>query len=230
MKKILFTILIILFFNKVNAIENIKINGDDLIPKFDSSLKKYNYFTNSDKALINIYKSENEVVNGDGVFELNDEITKFIINSNISDNYEIIVYKNYQKKDNPYGQLINLEIEGYDIDFNSSVFEYDITINDEKVLNINYDLLNDNSYVSVSGNGNFNNKLNIITINVDDINIYRINVHKAINVSHEIKEEIKIKEMSYIEKEIAKVIIITISCILIFIMFYLFFLKNSLHV
>lgn len=231
MKKILFTIFILFIFTKVKGIESIKINGDNLSPIFDISLKKYNYFTEEDKIVINVVKSKDEIIIGDGEFELNDEVNKFIINSNINGDYEINVYKNYEKKDLEYGKLLNIKIENYEINFNSNIYEYDININDENYLNIDYEVLNDKSYVDVIGNGNFNNKLNVIEINVDNINTYKIYVHKSIKVFEPINEDIVVQEMSYTQKEIVKIIIITISCSLVFLMFYLLFIKKfNLHV
>lgn len=234
MKKILFTILIVLINIKVLALEKITINNDNLIPIFEKDLKKYNYFTNSDNVLINVQKDENEIIDGDGLFEIKDGENEFIINSNIEGKYIINVYKNYQKKELEFGKLKNLEIDGYNIDFNSDKYEYDIVINDEDMLNINYELLNDSSYVDVIGNGNFNKETNLIVINVDDINTYKIKVHKTIDVIKNINEEDnEIKEMSYAKKEIVKLIIITISCIIVFGMFYILFLhkkKSILHV
>ena len=231
MKKILFTIFILFIFTNVKGIENIKINGDNLSPFFDINLKKYNYFTDEDKIVINVSKSNDEIITGDGEFEIYDDVNKFIINSNINGNYEINVYKNYEKKDLEYGKLLNIKIENYEINFNSNIYEYDININDENYLNIDYEVLNDKSYVDVIGNGNFNNKLNVIEINVDNINTYKIYVHKSIKVFEPINEDIVVQEMSYTQKEIVKIIIITISCSLVFLMFYLLFIKKfNLHV
>ena len=234
MKKILFTILIVLINIKIFALEKITINNDNLIPIFEKDLKKYNYFTSSDKVLISVKKSENEIINGDGLFEVKDGENEFIIISNIDGEYIINVYKNYQKKELEFGKLKSLRIDGYDIDFDSDKYEYDIVINNEDMLNINYELLNDSSYVDVKGNGNFNKETNLIVINVDDINTYKIKVHKTIDVIKNISEEDnEIKEMSYAKKEIVKLIIITISCIIVFSMFYILFLhkkKSILHV
>jgi len=231
MKKILFTIFILLLSSKIYAIEKIMINNDNLIPNFDKNLKKYNYFTMSDKVLINVRTSKDEIINGEGLFELKNEVNKFIINSNLDGDYVITVYKNYQKKELELGKLLDLKIEGYEINFNSDIYEYDIVIGDEEMLNINYELLNDESHVVVRGNGNFDKEINEITIDVDDINIYKINVHKTIEVVNIVEEKNEIKEMSYIKKEIIKIIIITISCILVFLMFYILFLrKSTLHV
>lgn len=234
MKKILFTILIVLINIKVLALEKITINNDNLIPIFEKDLKKYNYFTNSDKVLINVQKDENEIIDGDGLFEVKDGENEFIISSNIDGEYIINVYKNYHKEELELGKIKDLKIDGYEIDFNSDIYEYDIVINDEDMLNINYELLNDSSYVDVIGNGNFNKETNLIVINVDDINTYKIKVHKTIDVIKNINEEDnEIKEMSYAKKEIVKLIIITISCIIVFGMFYILFLhkkKSILHV
>ena len=234
MKKILFTILIVLINIKIFALEKITINNDNLIPIFEKDLKKYNYFTSSDKVLISVKKSENEIINGDGLFEVKDGENEFIIISNIDGEYIINVYKNYQKKELEFGKLKSLRIDGYDIDFDSDKYEYDIVINNEDMLNINYELLNDSSYVDVKGNGNFNKETNLIVINVDDINTYKIKVHKTINVIKKINEENnEVKEMSFAKKEIVKLIIITISCIIVFSMFYILFLhkkKSILHV
>ena len=234
MKKILFTILIALINIKIYALDKITINNDNLIPIFEKDLKKYNYFTSSDKVLISVKKSENEIINGDGLFEVKDGENEFIIISNIDGEYIINVYKNYQKKELEFGKLKSLRIDGYDIDFDSDKYEYDIVINNEDMLNINYELLNDSSYVDVKGNGNFNKETNLIVINVDDINTYKIKVHKTINVIKKINEENnEVKEMNYAKKEIVKLIIITISCIIVFGMFYLLFLhknKSTLNV
>ena len=54
MKKILFTFLFSLFFNRVYAIKNIHVNKESLIPKFDTNIRKYNYFTDSDSINIEV--------------------------------------------------------------------------------------------------------------------------------------------------------------------------------
>ena len=227
MKKILFTFLLCLFFERVYAIENIKINNDNLIPKFSKDMKKYNYFTELNEVYIDVKSSNDETVLGSGLFEIKDGINTFKINSNINGDYLINIFKNYKEDKESFGKLIDLKIKNYPIDFNPEVYEYEITIGDEDYLDIDYELLNDSSYVEIDGNGNFNSDKNVITVNVDNINTYKINVFRTIKV---FKEETKIinevEEMSPIKKEIVKLTIITISCSLVFIMFYLLFIKH----
>ena len=111
--------------------------------------------------------------------------------------------------------LTNLLIEGYNINFE---------ISDEDNLIIDYELSNDNGYVLVSGNGNFNKSENIIVINVNNEYEYKIHALKTLNVSK--VENDNPKEYSSIKKEIAKFIIITISCISVFLFYYLMFNKK----
>ena len=128
--------------------------------------------------------------------------------------------------------LENLTIENYDINFNKSKYVYDITIDKEKYLNINYELSNDDVYVSITGNGNFNKDTNVIKINVDNNYEYIINVHKSALVSLIENNNIKEKEkMSNTKKEIIKLSIVIISCILIFSFYYFLFInKTVVHI
>ena len=58
MKKIvLFLLLFLSNFSYIYAIENIEIDGEYLIPKFDKEIKQYNHFTTNDIVKINIDKS-----------------------------------------------------------------------------------------------------------------------------------------------------------------------------
>lgn len=227
MKKILL-IISLLFCIKVKAIENITINNENLSPIFNSDIKVYNYFTYSDSINIQVKSKENEQVTGSGVFSLNDDLTTFKITSNDKE-YTINVFKNYHKEElTPV--LNDLIIEGYDINFDTNIHEYDINIKDETHLNINYDLSNDEAYVSITGNGNFNSSDNIIKINVNNKDEYIIHAHKSMNVSL-IEDTNEYKELSGIKKEIVILLIVTISCTLVFLFYYsLFINKTTLHI
>lgn len=122
--------------------------------------------------------------------------------------------------------LESLTIENYEINFNKNVYEYEITINDEKNLNIDYTLSDNSVYASIEGNGNFNKTHNIITININNTHYYKIHVYKTIQVS-KIEETEEIKEMSPLKKEIVKIIIITISSSLIFGFYYITFINQK---
>ena len=227
MKKILL-IISLLFCIKVKAIENITINNENLSPIFNSDIKVYNYFTYSDSINIQVKSKENEQVTGSGVFSLNDDLTTFKVTSNDKE-YTINVFKNYHKEElTPV--LNDLIIEGYDINFDTNIHEYDINIKDETHLNINYDLSNDEAYVSITGNGNFNSSDNIIKINVNNKDEYIIHAHKSMNVSL-VEDTNEYKELSGIKKEIVILLIVTISCTLVFLFYYsLFINKTTLHI
>ena len=227
MKKILL-IISLLFCIKVKAIENITINNENLSPVFNSDIKVYNYFTYSDSINIQVKSKENEQVTGSGVFSLNDDLTTFKVTSNDKE-YTINVFKNYHKEElTPV--LNDLIIVGYDINFDTNIHEYDINIKDETHLNINYDLSNDEAYVSITGNGNFNSSDNIIKINVNNKDEYIIHAHKSMNVSL-VEDTNEYKELSSIKKEIVILLIVTISCTLVFLFYYsLFINKTTLHI
>lgn len=120
----------------------------------------------------------------------------------------------------------NITIENYDINFNKTIYEYEITIGDEKELKIDYELSNDDIYVCIEGNGNFNKSHNIITININNQFYYKIHVYKTIQVSliEEIEEP---KEITPLKKEIVKIVIITISSSLVFGFYYITFINKK---
>ena len=227
MKKILLIILIFICVLRVKAIENIEINGEYLIPKFQKDTRIYNYYTNKDSVTIKVFPSKNEIVTGSGLIELDVEQKEVTILSNIDGKYKINIFKNYKKNNDNEIYLKNLTIENYNINFDKDIHDYNININDEKELNINYELSNDNAYVSISGNGNFNKSENIITININNEEEYKIHVFKTINVSL-VNDTKEYKEMSNIKKEIVIILIVTISCILVFGFYYFMFIDTSI--
>lgn len=229
MKKIILSILLILPFD-INAIEKIKINNEDLSPYFDNKIKKYNYFTNEDEINIKVITSKGEIISGDGIFELKDKESTFIVSSDKYGDFIITVFKNYIETKSK-GEILSLDIEGYNLNFNKDVHEYNLNILDEENLNIIYELNNENTNVKIIGNGNFNNTKNIIKIILDNEEEYTINVFKAEKVSKVENTVSKTKTMSYTKKEIVKYIIITISCTLIFFFYKLVFIsKTTLNV
>jgi hypothetical protein len=215
MKKIII-ILCFLFCDRVFAIDNITIDNESLIPKFDANIKKYNYFTNKDSVTIKVDDNE-EIINIENdYYEYNIE------------NYTINIYKNYNKEKEDKVYLKDLKIIGYDINFDKNIHEYFITIEDEEMLNINYELSNDKCYVSIEGNGNFNKSDNIIKINIDNKSEYIIHALKSLNVCFVENENDKNEPI--IKKEIVKFFIITISCIVVFLFCYLMFNKHYFYI
>lgn len=220
----------------INAIERIKINNEDLSPIFDNNIKVYNYFTDKEQIKIEVTSSKDEIVSGHGIFTLDKDEESFIVTSNKYGDFKINVFKNY-KNNTDISEILNIDIKGYNLNFNKEIHEYNLNILDEEKLDINYELSNDSSKVNISGNGNFNETKNEIKIILDDKEEYTINVFKSETVSKVEKVNTEVKPMSYIKKEIVKFIIITISCTLIFLFYRLIFiskftlnvLPNTLH-
>ncbi len=235
MKKIILSILLLIPLS-INAIERIKINNEDLSPIFDNNIKVYNYFTDKEQIKIEITSSKDEIVSGHGIFTLDKDEESFIVTSNKSRDFKINVFKNYKDKTD-ISEILNIDIKGYNLNFNKDVHEYNLNILDEEILDINYELSNDSSKINITGNGNFNKTKNVIKITLDEKEEYIINVFKSQNVSKIEKTTTEVKTMSYTKKEIVKFIIITISCTIIFLFYKLLFiskftlnvLPNTLH-
>ena len=219
MKKILLFFLFFFNISHIYGIEDIEINNEYLIPKFDKSIKVYNYFTNSDKVNIKVKPSIDETIYGDGEYII-DENKIINISSNDSQ-YIIKIFKDY-KKNNDKGYLEELIVEGYDLKFSKNKHNYYINIDKEEYLNIDYKLSNDNVHFSISGNGNFDKSDNIISIVVNDEK-YTIHALKTLEVT---RIEDNNKEKKSPKKEIVVLIISTISCIIIFVYFYSLFIFN----
>ena len=222
MKKILIIVILFIINNHVLAIENIKIDNNDLIPSFDKKINTYNYYTNNNEVNLIIKKEKNESINTEGVIYLEKMINTIKIESSKKEKYTINIIKDYDKDYKDKSYLINLSIDGYNIDFDKERFEYVIILHDENNLNINYELSNYDDKVEILGNGNFNKSDNLIKVILNDKIEYKIHALKTLNVSNIKKEEIK--EISSTKKEIVKLIIITISCIFVFGFFYLLFI------
>ena len=171
MKKI--TIFILLFYTiKIDALSNIKVNNDELIPYFDKNTHIYNYYTNNETINISVKEDKNEITNGEGMYTIDTNYKSITINSNIYGDYIINIFKNYDKSDYNDTSLLSLDIKGYNINFDKDTYDYDITLNNENNLNIEYEV-NDNTNVIINGNGNFNKSNNLIEIKVGD-KVYNI--------------------------------------------------------
>ena len=214
MKKIII-IIGFLLCSKVYAISSVSIDGESLIPEYDPSIMVYNFYTNKDNAHIKIDDDEYEL-------ELKDDYNEYVF-----DKYKIRIFKNYNKNNEEEVYLKSLNIIGYDINFDKDIHEYSINIDDEDSLKIEYEVSNENAYVSVSGNGNFLMSDNIITINVNNETEYVVHALKTMNVSLINNDTF---DGYIIKKEIAKYLVITISCILVFLFYYLMFKKNHFYI
>ena len=223
--KIIFFIVMFLCSFEVSALSDIKINNESLSPAFDKNVSIYNFYTDEEEINVSVIGEENEVISGDGLYNLDGEVNEIIINSNLYGKYFINVYYKYDCNKERESYIKDINISGYDIDFKRDVYEYYIDLNDEEHLDISYELSNLNDRVIVSRNGNFNRNTNIIEIKLDDL-VYRIIAYKSISVSYVESEEYT--EISDIKKEIVTFVIVTISCILIFCFYYITFRDKTI--
>ncbi len=228
-KNILFLILLIGHY-KVCALEDIKIDNQDLIPKFNKNIFVYNYFTNNEEVKVNVKESKNETSDVKDTYNLNEMNNEIKIKTSNNQEYIIHISKNYNKNMKDESYIKDIKIEGYEINFDKNIHDYNITINDESNLIINCDLSNDNDYLQILGNGNFNKSENLITIILNNETKYYIHVYKTLNVSKNLNE-VEYKEMSKIKKEIVKFGLVTISCIMVMIFYYILFInKTTIHI
>ena len=217
MKKFSFIIIYFLFINNIKAIENITINDQPLIPYFDKETFVYNYYTDNNEVNIEVIENENNVKSYDYYLYNDDNLVEI-------DKYKINVYKNYNSDKVDESYIKSLTIKNYDINFDKNKYEYQITIGDESNLDIEYELSNYNDKLIIKGNGNFNRSDNIIKVILYDKE-YTIHAYKTVQVS-KIIENNNIKEMSKSKKEIVKILIVTISCLIVLGFSYILFIDK----
>ena len=254
MKYILRCLLAVTFFSfalKVKAITNIKVDNYSLVPYFSDYIMKYNVFVKSDTNNVNVSAvlgDDDNYVTGIGNIELVDGINEVILkvikkNDDIL-TYQVNIYRNYEENNlSDNASLKSLLINGYDINFDSNIYEYDINILDDLRLNIEYETVNDNASVRITGNSNLRegkNEVRLIVTSQDKtkVNVYVLNVNKIITTFNE--ESIKSSKeendnilgkdhLTKKETNIIILVVISICSILIFFMFYIFFIINRKH-
>ena len=243
MKNILKYIIIssITFFSfalKMNAISNIIIDEGSIVPFFNKEIHKYNLFVSESKEYINIsFTKENndDYVNGGGKVNLKkgENVLNIVVNKldDTKEEYTIVVYRGYQNiKDYSSATLSKLSIEGYNIDFSSNIYDYEIDV-DEKVteLNIKYEATSEYAKVTLNGNSNLNNSENIITITVESkdeeiTNVYTIKVRKTISTFNSEKDKKEtIRPFTREEKILTAIGISLVSISLIYITYKIIF-------
>ena len=231
--KYLVVILTFFSFTKIYALDNIKINDGTLSPLFDKNIYEYNYYTNQSRIKISVSKNNNEIVTGYGYFDLKNGHNEFYVTSIINEKeyrYKLNVYKNYSKDNDSIATFKSLTVKDHDINFKNDVFEYTVDLNKESSLDISYELDSLSSVVEIKNNGNFTEENNDVLIYIkskdgNNSNKYTIHVNKTIEV---FKNKEEINEMSYVQKELAKILIIVVACSLAVLMYYLIFIKKIL--
>ncbi len=243
MKKILnlLTLLIIFFsfYLNLNAISNISINNNNLVPEFNKNTKVYNVFVKEDVEIItiNVEKLDNEIVTGVGSQSLKKGLNVLEIISYIDEveveRYVLNITRGDVVYDKNNSSLKKLSIEGFDISFNEFVYDYEIKVNNLDKLNVTYETSSPYSIVKVSGDIILNEGENNINIKVTSGNgknstSYKIKVYKEIskNVSNSKKSFFDNKEFSSFELKLIAIGLGVFGLIIILILFYLIFRKK----
>ena len=235
-------VLTFFLFGKVYALDSISVDNLDLSPRFEKQITKYNVYVDDDKTEININAtlSEDEIeVIGLGNYNITDGVNTYEIkainkNNNIT-KYEINVYKNYQK--NNYinsSKLLNLRIDGYEIDFNPNTLDYYVNIDYEENLNVHYETEDDDAKVILTGNENLkygNNKIIITVYSMDNESktIYTIFVNKLKQVFNNINTNNKTENLviSSSQRSIIKTAIVIITLVLEIIFYKIIFIRKK---
>jgi len=96
--------------------------------------------------------------------------------------YKVTVIKKGQNEELSNNNLLtNLTVLGYELDFNSNVYEYNLKINDENSLTIDYEQEDTKSNVIINGNNELKNGSIIrIVVTAEDGSVleYKINIEK----------------------------------------------------
>lgn len=226
--------------NNLKAISNITINNNQLIPSFDKSIHVYNVFVDESVQIItiNVSEEDGEIITGSGSKSLkiglnNIEIVSYI-NGEINSSYILNITRGEVVYDKENASLKTLEIVGYNIDFKSDKYNYEIEAkeNDESLI-INYKPVNPLSKVKVYGDLFLNKEDNKIIIEVisedkKHSSSYEIKVKKDLNILvKDPKENIfKNHKFTSIELKIIRITIITIVLISITLLIYFIFIKK----
>ena len=248
MKKVLLYILyaVITFFSfalKYECLSNISISGETLVPIFNKNIYKYNIYTDKNEININgVLEEEDNYIEGTGKIELKDGENnislKLVLKNGEIKHYNLVVFLNYKNQNDSSNSLLKkLKIKGYDINFDSNIFNYNLNIKDEEYLTIEYECVSENAKVLLEGNSNLklgNNKI-IITVTSEDKenkSIYTLNINKIKTVFKESETDEKnnvFKKSNFTDKDklVLKISIVTIIGIIIITLMYLLFFTRK---
>lgn len=233
MKKFKYTMMFVLTFflfaTNYYAINDIRVNNQSLSPIFSKDVYVYNFFvSNTNEINIVCNKEDSEIVENEGKYTLeNNETIIKLISSIDNKTYTINIYKESEEKELVMPLLKTLEIKGYEINFDSNIFVYDVYINDELKLDIDYSLYSSSLNVLYTGNDNLTKSKNVIKFIIstpDDktSNTYTINVYKTINTF----KENDISSNINVNKTLLVIGIILIDIFVILFMIYIFYYKR----
>lgn len=233
MKKSLSLLLAFFLFTiKLNAIENISINNETLVPTFSKETRVYNVYVLSTTEIItiNATSEENELITGTGSKSLKKGLNVFIINSYVNDtlteSYTLNITRGEDVFDDETSSLEDLSITGYNIDFKSDNFNYEISLNEDEELEVIYKVSNPKMNVKVSETSDLIT-IKVISENKKNESIYKVKVNKEAKVNGVALKSSYFdkKEFDKFELKVIRIAIISVILIVMSILFYLVFIK-----
>lgn len=233
MKKSLSLLLTFFLFTiKLNAIENISINRETLVPDFSKETRVYNVYVLSSTEIITINATgeENELITGTGSKSLKKGLNVFEINSYINDilteSYTLNITRGEDVFDNETSRLEDLSITGYNIDFKSDNFNYEISLNEDENLEVIYKVSNPKMNVKVSETNDLIT-IKVISENKKNESVYVVKINKEVKVNAVALKSsfFDKKKFDNFELKIIRISIISVIFIIMSVLFYLIFVK-----
>ena len=233
MKKSLSLLLTLFLFTiKLNAIENISINRETLVPAFSKETRVYNVYVLSSTEIITINATgeENELITGTGSKSLKKGLNVFEINSYINDilteSYTLNITRGEDVFDNETSRLEDLSITGYNIDFKSDNFNYEISLNEDEDLEVIYKVSNPKMNVKVSETNDLIT-IKVISENKKNESVYKVKINKKVKVNAVALKSsfFDKKKFDNFELKMIRISIISVVFITMSVLFYLIFVK-----
>lgn len=233
MKKSLSLLLTFFLFTiKLNAIENISINRETLVPDFSKETRVYNVYVLSSTEIITINATgeENELITGTGSKSLKKGLNVFEINSYINDilteSYTLNITRGEDVFDNETSRLEDLSITGYNIDFKSDNFNYEISLNKDEDLEVIYKVNNPKMNVKVSETNDLIT-IKVISENKKNESVYKVKINKEVKANAVALKSsfFDKKKFDKFELKIIRISIISVVFIIMSVLFYLIFVK-----
>jgi len=141
---------------------------------------------NNSKAIVSVAMEE--------FFKVGENFVKITVtNEEASDTY-VVKINRLEKVDENIANLESLEIEGYDLKFNSNIYEYDLYFDEiPDKLNINYKKVSEDAVVKISDNENLEDgSIIFIRVSLDNglVKIYnlKVNLKNVVVNNNEVNE------------------------------------------
>lgn len=159
----------------------------DISVNYDIQNIEIEAIPNSDKAKVEIEKPEQLVV-GENTVKINVTAEDGTVGT-----YVIVV--NRKEKLSSDNSIKSLVIKGYELDFKSDIYQYNLQIDGEEKLDINIELNDEKAKYKIKGNNNLKNKSIIeIEVTAEDgskqgykINIIKVNENNSISIISSVK-------------------------------------------